>query len=214
VVARLAGIAILVMGLAPRASGEPRAEGAEAPARRVASAEWRRGKQLYAAGDYVSAVEAFQRGYDAYPLPGFLVNIGQCQRRLGHLKEAVIAYQQFLDNAPSSSPLRAEVEDALAELKTSPREREPAPEPMRSGAAPAATPPAPTPAARESAAPPGTSLAVEATPTPKKKRTWVWAVVGVSAAVVVGGVVAGVVLGVRASRPSGGSLGLIDGRTP
>jgi tetratricopeptide (TPR) repeat protein len=199
---RTALIGLFIVGWCSHAEATPR-RGDDTPERRLAAAEFKRGKQLYAAGDYAGALESFQNGFDRYPLRGFLVNIGQCHRRLGHLKEAATSYQQFLDSSDGSSPLRSEVEEALAEVRAAQREAVPAAEPM----------PAPNTTAEAN----GATLTVEkkVRPEKKKSRAWVWALVGVGSAVVVGGVTAGVVLGVRNhGATSSGSLGTIDGRTP
>jgi tetratricopeptide (TPR) repeat protein len=208
---RTALIALMVVGWWPHAVAAPRHD-ANTPERRLAAAEFKRGKQLYATGDYTGALESFQNGFDTYPLRGFLVNIGQCHRRLGHLKEAATSYQQFLDSSDAPSPLRTEVQEALAEVRAAQREAgEPVTEAPR--AAESASAPALSPNAEAS----GATLTVEqkAAPEKKKSRAWVWALVGVGTAVVVGGVTAGIVLGVRSSSSTGsGSLGTIDGRTP
>jgi tetratricopeptide (TPR) repeat protein len=212
---RTALIALLVVGCWPHADAAPRRSN-DTPERRLAAAEFKRGKQLYAVGDYSGALESFQNGYDNYPLRGFLVNIGQCHRRLGHLKEAATSYQQFLDSSDGPSPLRSEVEEALAEVRSAQREAgQPVTETPRVAeptTTTTTTPPPPTATAESS----GATLTVEkkASPEKKKSRAWVWALVGVGAAVVVGGVTAGVVLGLRSSSTSSGSLGTIDGRTP
>jgi tetratricopeptide (TPR) repeat protein len=210
---RIAWVALAVVSLTAHAA--PR-HAPDTPERKLAAAEFKRGKQLYAAGDNEGALQAFQAGFNAYPLRGFLVNIAQCQRRLGHLKEAVAAYQRFLDATDVPASLRSEVEEAVAEVKAA-----------QAAAAPDLedAPPKPVPraiASDEEAPPPAPSSGatlpsdaeVKKSPPEKKRRAWVWALVGVGAAAVVGGVTAGVILGTRSASPRGGSLGLIDGRTP
>jgi tetratricopeptide (TPR) repeat protein len=207
--------ACFVVSVPLNANAGPRPK-VDTPERRLAAAEFKRGKQLYAAGDYGGALESFQNGFDAYPLRGFLVNIGQCHRRLGHLKEAATAYQQFLDGADVSSTLRTEVEEALAEVRQAQKEAgEPSPDGPRP-ASPVATPTSPMQPAPSDTVAGGASLSTEIkkSPAKKKSRAWVWALVGVGSVLVVGGVTAGVVLGVRGASPSGGSLGTIDGRSP
>ena len=51
------------------------------------------------------------------PLPGFLVNIAQCQRRLGDLKTARATYREFVLVAPDSR-LVPEVETLVKQLDT------------------------------------------------------------------------------------------------
>src|SRR5205823_4231669 len=82
--------------------------------------------------------------------------------------------------------------------------------------------PVPTPrsSAEQHETPPGATLdpatvkKSEADQPKKRVKPWVWALVGIGAAVLVaGGVTAGVLLGTRSSgAPTGGTLGLIDGR--
>ena len=66
---------------------------------------------------------------------------------------------------------------------------------------------------------PGAALGRETTvakaaPAKKKVKPWVWALVSVGVIAVAGGVTVGVLLGTRSSSdPSGGSLGLVDGRS-
>ena len=59
----------------------------------------------------------YQAGYAAVPLPGFLVNIAQCQRRLGDLKTARATYREFVLVAPDSR-LVPEVETLIKQLDT------------------------------------------------------------------------------------------------
>jgi tetratricopeptide (TPR) repeat protein len=177
---------------------------AEGRDRRAAAARFDRGSALYADGRYEDALAAFQSGYDAYPLRGFLVNIGQCLRKLDRLDEAADAWRRFLATRPSDPRLRAEVQEALDEVESAIAARR------------ASTPPPPVAAPPTRVEPPPPEALVAAAPLPeeapkKKSRWWVWALVGVaatSAAVAVG-------VGVsewQAQTPRGGSLGLIDGR--
>src|SRR5439155_25872279 len=66
---------------------------------------------------YADALDQFKAGYAAFPLSGFLVNIAQCQRKLEKLDDAAASYQQFLDGDNDDSRLRAEVQEALAEVR-------------------------------------------------------------------------------------------------
>ena len=86
----------------------------------AAAGHFRAGSDRYAAGDYRGALAEFQIGYRLMPSPGFLVNIGQCLRKLDRLDEAVLAYRRFLDAHTGSPKLRLDVfeafEDTLGEL--------------------------------------------------------------------------------------------------
>ena len=76
---------------------------AQARDKRAASAHFQKASGLYAAGRYEDALEEFKAGYEAFPLPGFLVNIGQCYRKLDRLDEATEAFKRFLDGRNPTS---------------------------------------------------------------------------------------------------------------
>lgn len=207
--------ALLLAGWRGSPRAAPRLDPTE---RKVAAAQFKKGKALYAWGDYEGALTAFRAGFETYPLLGFLINIGQCHRKLDQLDEAARAYRQFLEGRDVKPALRREVEDALAEVE---RLRGPAPS---AAAAPATGTERGGGAsqASEEERPPGVhpeSPAVELTERPapatkKRSRAWVWGLVGVGVAAVATGVAVGVVFGLRANEPSGGTLGIVDGRTP
>jgi len=157
------------------------------------------------------------------------LNIGQCQRKLDRLDDAAQSFAKFLDSNPSDPKLRAEVQDALAEI-SSERERRlaaevearrqrdeaerrhPADEESRTAAAADLRVREPAHPAVASAM--ATSRAPVATieQHPQKSRKWVWAVVSVLA---VGAAASAITVGVIESQPSSarpGSLGLLDGR--
>jgi tetratricopeptide (TPR) repeat protein len=151
----------------------------------------------FRAGRFAEALERYQAGYDQAPLPGFLINIAQCQRRLGDLRKARATYQKFVMVAPDSphvsevQGLIAELDKLIADLDAQPAEKAAAPPEAPAvlvlpaprsepGAAPAllASPPPP-----------------EASPPPTRHRWWLWALAG---AVVVG---AGATVAVLARSP-------------
>ncbi len=80
----------------------------------------------FKAGAFDAALAEYQAGYDAKPLPGFLINIAQCQRRLGDLKAARATYQKFVMVAPDSplvpqaKAMVAELDKLLADLSNAP----------------------------------------------------------------------------------------------
>jgi tetratricopeptide (TPR) repeat protein len=194
--------------------------------KRAAAAHFQRGRALFEAGSYAAALDAFSAGYEVYPLLGFLVNIGQCQRKLDRLDDAAASFQRFLDSDAADPRLRAEVQEAIAEIAAE-RERrvaadiearrqrdeaerrhplEEAPPRradlrVRTSAAASLVAPAPAPTVEKPE---------------KKSRRWVWALVGVLAA---GAAVSAVTVAVvetqqpqPAAMPQAGSLGLLDGR--
>jgi iron complex outermembrane recepter protein len=183
---------------------------AQARDRRAASAHFQQGSALYADGRWSDALAEFQAGYEAYPLRGFLVNIGQCYRKLERFDDAADAWRRFLASHPSDAQLRAEVEEALAEVE---RARE-AETPKETTPPPVET--APVVETHVSVVPPPVEQ-VDLTPPPppvarKKSRAWVWALVGVAAAGVAAAAVTVGVVESQNSGPRSGSLGLIDGR--
>ena len=214
-IARLALVLVLLGGVTAHAADK-----------RVASAHFQKGRALFEQGSFQAALDEFDAGYLAYPLAGFLVNIGQCQRKLDRLDEAAAAFQKFLDSNPSDGKLRAEVQEALAEISTE-RDRRLAVEvearrqrdeaerrhpveeaPSRADLRPHDTAPAVSSAVAASRA---SVASVEQHPQ-KSSKKWVWAIVGVLA---VGAAASAITVGVIESQPSSakpGSLGLLDGR--
>jgi tetratricopeptide (TPR) repeat protein len=207
---RLAFVATLVILVAPVARAATPA--AEREARRAFSAA----EAHFKAGQFASALAEYQAGYAASPLPGFLINIAQCQRRLGDLTKARATYQKFVVVAPDS-PLVPEVNSLIAELdkliadlgdgenaeetgteQSSDTPPKPDLEPLPQEDAPAAAASVMAVAAPEPAPPPRSS---------SHKRWWLWGAIG---AAVVGGTVAAFAL----SSPStttihDGSLGTL-----
>lgn len=92
-----------------------RAAAAPPEKEREARAHFQTGEARFKAGAFDEALTEYQAGYDAKPLPGFLVNIAQCQRRLGDLKAARVTYQKFILVAPDS-PLVPQVRSMIAEI--------------------------------------------------------------------------------------------------
>jgi tetratricopeptide (TPR) repeat protein len=204
---------LLVTAALLAALAAPRAAAAASPKEREARGHFQSGEAHFKAGQFEEALAAYQAGYDAKPLPGFLINIAQCQRRLGDLKAARATYQKFVLVAPDS-PLVGQVRSLIAEIDgllaqpepaapVAAAEPESADEPAPAAAAAAAPPPAPAPAATQApilvarAGEPDTAEA----PAPRR-RWWLWGAIG---AVVAGGVVTAIVLS------SGGGATVHDG---
>lgn len=165
-----------------------RAAAAPSEKEREARARFQAGEARFKAGAFDEALAEYQAGYDAKPLPGFLVNIAQCQRRLGDLKAARVTYQKFILVAPDS-PLVPQVRSMIAEidgLLANSEASKPADEPTRDDdkAEPVA-PPAPKVGPTATA-----PILIETAPAPAPKpersshRWWLWTAIG---AVVVGG---------------------------
>jgi tetratricopeptide (TPR) repeat protein len=91
------------------------AEPAPAEAERQARRSFEAAEAHFRAGLFAEALAEYQAGYDTEPLPGFLINIGQCHRRLGDLRRARAYYRKFILVAPDS-PLVPQVNVLIAEL--------------------------------------------------------------------------------------------------
>jgi tetratricopeptide (TPR) repeat protein len=196
---------IVALALVVGSLGAPPALAAPSAAEREARRHFADAELSYRAGHYADALAKYQAGYAATPLPGFLVNIAQCQRRLGDLKTARATYREFVLVAPDSR-LVPEVQALIEELDTliadlaSGGAGETAGAVGTDGADVHATDPsapslslapsAPAEAASLVAAP--APVATE-TPAPRSHaRWWIWG--GIAAAAVAGGVVTGIAL--------------------
>src|SRR5262252_10430030 len=168
---------------------------------REARAHFQAGEARFKAGDFEQALTEYQAGYDAKPLPGFLVNIAQCQRRLGDLKTARATYQKFVLVAPDS-PLVPQVKSMMAEIDgllastdkskpAPPPEEDAKPEPEVAALPAAKEPETPAPALVKPERATEDEPAPATEPEKKSHRWWLWGALG---AVVVGGAVTAFVL--------------------
>ncbi|MGE5181008.1 MAG: tetratricopeptide repeat protein [Acidobacteriota bacterium] len=87
----------------------------EAPTDR-AKALFAEGNQHFNLGEMAPALELYKRAYRIKPLPAFLFNIAQCQRKLGHYQEAITMYQSYLTGVPDAQN-KATIESLIAESK-------------------------------------------------------------------------------------------------
>jgi tetratricopeptide (TPR) repeat protein len=189
-----AAILVLVLLTAVRP-----AAAASATAEKEARRNFQAGEAHFKAGLYAEALADYQAGYAAHPLPGFLINVAQCQRRLGELAKSRATYEKFLLVAPDS-PLVPEVKRLIADLDqmlAHEAEAQETPKPAKIStdeAEPVApvlelSPPDPT---TEPAGATAATLTVTAEPAQPAhrsvwKRWWVWGLIG---AAVAGGTVA------------------------
>ena len=86
------------------------------PAMRAAKRHYDRGEKLFALGKFDDALDEYQKAFDAKPLPGFLFNIGQCNRNLGNLDQAIFSYKKYLSLEPDAEN-KDKVEQLIAELE-------------------------------------------------------------------------------------------------
>lgn len=82
----------------------------------AARALFTEGNELFAAGDYVAALERFQTAYARTSNPKILLNIGTTLKQLGRFAEAATVYETYLKNPKADPARRKEVEAALGEL--------------------------------------------------------------------------------------------------
>jgi Tfp pilus assembly protein PilF len=204
----LAGASLAASAQA-RDGGKPDAK-AEARARE----EIQKGGAALRAGRYDEAMAAFEAGYAAVPLPGFILNMGHVQRQAGNLERARDYYRRYLELDPKSSQ-RADVEKTIAEID--------ARFPAKGGGAqaPRATPPPQPklglPAAQDDHEEPAGLKALPAKPVvtaspartddePFYTRWWFWTAVG---AVAAAGVVAFFLVGRGDDYTTSGTWGTL-----
>jgi len=159
------------------------------------------GRALYQLGNYDEALREFAAGYELAPRPQFLLNLGQCYRKLDNLEQARAMYQRYLHDAPVSDPERPQAQQILAEI-----DRQIADKQAAAAAAAAPPPTAPTGiTAAPASAPAATATLTAAAPARKPwiKRNW-W-IIPVGAAVVGVAVGLGVYYGTRAPDPCSGA---------
>ncbi|OGQ22179.1 MAG: hypothetical protein A2138_08080 [Deltaproteobacteria bacterium RBG_16_71_12] len=81
-----------------------------------AKALYLQGQAAYAAGDFTTALQAFEAAHAAAPLPALWFNIAQCHRKLAQHQSAIDAFTSFQREQQKMTPeTKAEVERLLAE---------------------------------------------------------------------------------------------------
>lgn len=85
-------VALALLGVAPGARADESAD----RARKL----FTEGQKAYAEGRFAPALDAYEEAYHLKPLPGFLYNLAQCHRHLGHFERAVELYKRYLDTPP------------------------------------------------------------------------------------------------------------------
>jgi tetratricopeptide (TPR) repeat protein len=193
-----AALAVLLgVGLSTARAATPEAE-------KQARRSFERAEAHFKAGLFAEALAEYQAGYEQAPLPGFLINIAQCQRRLGDLKQARNTYRKFTLVAPDS-PYVGEVQTLIAELErlmeSDSDTAAPTTNPATDGEQGSGVEPPPAkqrplpvaaaPVADVTANPLVASPADNPPPTASPTRWWLWGGIG---AAVVGGAIATVYL--------------------
>jgi hypothetical protein len=176
-------------------SADGRMAAAETPeAERAARRLFESGEAHFRSGLFAEALAEYQAGYEIHPLPGFLINIAQCQRRLGNLTVARATYRKFIMVAPDSpfvpqvKALIAELDVLTQDLATTPPPTTTKPEDAQAKE-PAVSPPAPEPPAQTSPGPGVAAAGIDLTSPPApaeqppaQKRWWLWGLIGAAAA--------------------------------
>ena len=157
------------------------------------------GETAFAAGEYDSALQLFESAYELSRRPGLLYNMGHSADRLRRDQDAIRWFEAYLREAPADATNRDEAERRVRALREAEAAREA--EASRLQAA-------------ENAAVAGTSTS---TPTSHDVTSegWFWPVIGGGAALVIGGIVVGIVIASQ-PRPEPGDIGdivmAIEGR--
>ena len=96
----------------------PGAVGKVAEAETIAKAKalFAEGNQHYSLGEFDQAMASYSLAYRLKPLPAFLFNIAQCHRKLGHYKDAIAMYQNYLVGVPDAAN-KDVVESLIKEAK-------------------------------------------------------------------------------------------------
>jgi hypothetical protein len=194
---------ILVLALASRSALAQSSEDQIARAR----THFEAGRALYQLGNYNEAVREFKAGYELVPRPQFLLNLGQCYRKLNDLEKAREMYQRYLRDAPVTDMERPQAQQILAEI-----ERQ-----IAASKPPASPPPQPAPSESRRRAPsqaaPAASVTVIRPAPPREKRPFIrrhWWIFPASAVVVGVAVGVGVYYGTRTDPCAGANLACWD----
>ena len=85
-------------------------------AKQEAKARFVSGQSHYNLNEFTPALDDFKEAYRLLPDPVFLYNLGQCERQLGHLEEAIRFYRSFLREQPKA-PNRQDVVHKIDEME-------------------------------------------------------------------------------------------------
>jgi tetratricopeptide (TPR) repeat protein len=111
---RLLALCALAVALVFAVAARPAA--AEDNATKTARRHFTKGNKLFALGRFEEALGHFESAYEAKPIAGFLFNIAQCHRNLGHLDEAIFSYRKYLTEQPDAEN-REDVEQQIDDLE-------------------------------------------------------------------------------------------------
>lgn len=147
-----------------------------------------KGRGYYKDQDYKSALDEFNAAYARRQTPILLINIGRSLQKLGRPKEALEYYQRCQAATTTDKDLQEKLKIYIGEVQA------------LLTTEPAEVKPTPPPEVEQPEPPPAVLLNPEPEKKPVYKKAWFWVAV-VGAGVVVGGVTAGLVLGLRKTDP-------------
>jgi tetratricopeptide (TPR) repeat protein len=167
------------------------------------------GRALYNLNNYTDAIREFSAGYQLVRKPQFLLNLGQCYRKLDDLDHAREMYKKYLTETPAGDAEREQVQQLLAEIEKLIRDRPAQPPPVIAPPPMAARAPPPPPTGESATT---AVLAAKPGPPPLPQKSFVarnWWIFPVGAAVVTG-VAVGLYFGLKpADCPSYATLGCV-----
>jgi hypothetical protein len=170
-----------------------------------------RGMALYALGKYAEAAPLFERAFELKPDPALLYNAAQAHRFMGEKARALELYQSYLRLYGNRIPNHDEVVRLVEQLKQAiASEQQAATSPPVGTQPPEQTPAVVAPAPVFTPAP----VAIQVSAPDKKpltRRAWFWGVVGGGAALVLTGVIVGVVVGTRGHADPAATFGTVNG---
>lgn len=116
---------VSVLVLMGALSAHAQADAGDAPPSNdeIGRAEFLRGRHAYDAGDYATALDAFQRALELTQRPTLHYNVGLAHDRLRHDEQALQSYRLFLELVPEA-PERAQVEGRVSALEAAERRRQ------------------------------------------------------------------------------------------
>ncbi len=106
--------AVVALLALPLVAGEALAQSEQTKA--AAKSHFKRGKASFELGRFSEALGHYEKAYEMLPLPGFLFNIGQCQRNLNNHEKAIFSFRLYLQKVPKARN-RAAVETLLEDLE-------------------------------------------------------------------------------------------------
>jgi tetratricopeptide (TPR) repeat protein len=176
---------------------------AHADERAKARTAFHAGLHHYNLGEFKAALESFREAYRHYDDTSFLFNIAQCERQLGHKREAIQEYRAYLNNAghPDNADLVRQNIRALEKELTDEEDAKraaAASAPAPAHAEPPPLLPTPPPATTPSPALVAAGPTARAERTPVYKKWWLWTIVG---GVAVAGAATGVALALTRPTP-------------